>query len=96
MRAPTPLSRVVGLAGALGLLLALPPPAFADAEDGRYASPDHALAAGDRAGRNLFEQQKHTVLPPRQDERRNPEVEPPRNELPQWPAKWAPPVEDDR
>lgn len=93
MRAPTPLSRLLAAAGALGLL-ASPLAALADFEDGHYAAPDHALAASDRAGKNLFERQKHTVLPSKQDDRRSPQVEPPRNELPQWPAKLAPPEDD--
>jgi hypothetical protein len=82
------------LGSSLALLLG-PLPAFADQDDGRYDLPDHALAAGDEVGSKLFDTDWHVVLRPRHEEKARPQVEPARNQLPAWPAKWAPPEGDE-
>jgi hypothetical protein len=94
MRTSTSRSRLVALAGAFGLLAA-PLPALSDVEDAHYATPDHSLAASDTAGKNLFDKDKKMVLPPHHMEGRTPNVERPMNELPAWPAKWAPADDDE-
>lgn len=84
---------LIALASSALLLGALP--ASSDQADGRYDLPDHALAASDDVGSKLFDRDKHMVLRPKHETRLEPEVKTPPNQLPAWPAKWAPQAEDE-